>query len=99
MDIEYGTIDHEGHWVQAGTSPAESSDFPNSVNIEGADYDTLKDKHTPNVVDSDPADPNYVKVVLSIGAVWVEKTYFAAKRGAYEIVQAGKSPALDGDIV
>jgi hypothetical protein len=50
------------------------------VSITGTDYDDLIANSVPDVQTSDPSDANYAQV----GAVWVERTYYAVKRAIYE---------------
>jgi hypothetical protein len=86
---EYGnTID--GTW-----KPGEAvSEVTTSHVIEGDEYTALVAAATPDIQTSDPSDPvRYVQV----GAVWVERVYYAVKRELYEHLNS-ESKIPDGTV-
>ena len=60
-----------------------------SVPIVDTDYDDVVADSVPDVQTEDPSDSNYSQV----GAVWVEKTYYATKRALYEWLNANEDIA------
>ena len=74
--LEYGnTVD--GKWI-SGFSPRSKDAH---ATIMGTDYTDLVSAAVPDVQTSDPADAVKYEAV---GAVWVERTYYAVKRALYE---------------
>lgn len=94
LEVEYGTIVAD-EWNPSGLNPAEESDFPTYGEISDTQYNDIIANSVPDVQTSDPGDAvRYAQV----GAVWVERTYYAVKRGIYEWLQA-QHTVLAGTIV
>jgi hypothetical protein len=74
--IQYGNT-VASKWERGYTPRDKGDDFL----ITGTDYDDLIANAVPDVQTSDPSD---AVRYAAVGAVWVERTYYAAKRGAYE---------------
>jgi hypothetical protein len=82
LRLEYGnTVD--GKW-ESGYLPKSKSPHA-TINDRGdTDYSTLVADAVPDVQTSDPGDPiRYVPA----GDVWVERTYYAVKRGLYAYLE------------
>lgn len=76
LELEYGnTVD--GNWI-GGMLPNGKQP---SHTISGQDYADIKANAKPDVQTSDPEDSDRYFVS---GSVWVERTWYAAKRALYE---------------